>query len=107
MEIVNPLHGFDVAFLQCRRKPTECLYDQCGFRMRAAADVVDAVCEVMKSTLEAGEAVMISGFGKFEVREKTMRRGRNPQTGEKLTLDARRVVTFKPLGVFKGKLNER
>ena len=90
-----------------KRKLTECLYDRCGFRMRAAADVVEAVFETMKATLEAGEDVMISGFGKFEVREQTMRRGRNPQTGEKLTLDERRVVTFKPSGVLKGKLNER
>ena len=49
----------------------------------------------MKSTLAAGEDIMISGFGKFCVRDKKERRGRNPQTGEELMLDARRVVVFK------------
>jgi len=75
--------------------------------MREAADVVESVFEVMKSTLEAGEDIMISGFGKFEVRKKSARRGRNPQTGNELRLDARRVVTFKPSGKLREKLNGR
>ena len=90
-----------------KRQLTERLYDQCGFRMREAADVVESVFEVMKSTLEAGEDIMISGFGKFEVRKKSARRGRNPQTGNELRLDARRVVTFKPSGKLREKLNGR
>ena len=67
--------------------------------------LVDTAMELIKSTLASGEDVMISGFGKFEVREKAARNGRNPQTGEALTLRARRIVTFKPSGVLKGKLN--
>ena len=88
-----------------KRQLTEHLYDQCGFRIREASDVVEAVFDVMKSTLESGKEIMISGFGKFEVREKPARRVRNPQTGENLTLAARRVVTFKPSGVLRQKLN--
>jgi len=74
---------------------------------RRAKELVDSSLDLIKSTLSSGEDVMISGFGKFEVREKSSRRGRNPQTGESFTLDARRTVTFKPSGVLKGKLNGR
>ena len=84
---------------------TERLYDQCGFRIREAADVVDALFEAMKSTLESGEDIMISGFGKFYLTEKAPRRGRNPQTGEELELRARRVVTFRASGLLRRKLN--
>jgi len=66
---------------------------------------VETSLEFIKSTLASGEDVLISGFGKFEVRDKGSRRGRSPQTGEALTLDGRRVVTFKPSGVLRKKLN--
>jgi integration host factor subunit alpha len=59
----------------------------------------------MKATLEAGEKIKISGFGKFEVRDKQSRPGRNPQTDEKITIDARRVLTFKTSPVLKTVLN--
>ena len=68
---------------------------------------VEALLEIIKRTLESGEDVMISGFGKFEVKEKESRRGRNPQTGNDLMLDARRVVRFKPSGVLREKLNSK
>ena len=68
-------------------------------------DLVESVLEIMKQTLESGEDVLISGFGKFCVREKSERRGRNPQTGEFLMLEARRVVTFKCSSALKDKLN--
>ena len=67
---------------------------------------MDSTLELIKGTLVSGEDVLISRFGKFEVREKAARRGRNPQTGGELTLGARRVVTFKSSGVLKGKLGE-
>ena len=60
---------------------------------------------MIKSALESGEDVLIGGFGKFEVRDKAARTGRNPQTGEELVLDARRIVTFKPSGKLREKLN--
>ena len=52
------------------------------------------------------EDLLLSGFGKFNVKDKNARRGRNPQTGDELTLDARRVVTFKPSGILRDKINE-
>ena len=77
------------------------------FKKTQAKQAVDTAFELINSTLTSGEDILISGFGKFEVRDKGSRRGRNPQTGEALTLDARRIVTFKPSGVLKGKLNGR
>jgi integration host factor subunit alpha len=74
---------------------------------KQSKELIDAAMELIKSALASGKDVLISGFGKFEVRDKASRNGRNPQTGEALTLRARRVVTFKPSGVLKGKLNGR
>jgi integration host factor subunit alpha len=67
--------------------------------------VVEALLEIMKKTLESGEDVLISGFGKFCVKEKSDRRGRNPQIGNELMLEARRVVVFKCSSVLREKLN--
>ena len=61
---------------------------------------VDQVFEIMKEALERGEKVRISGFGNFTVREKRARRGRNPKTGERMEISARRVVSFKPSGTL-------
>jgi integration host factor subunit alpha len=70
-----------------------------------SAQVVDSLLENIKKTLENGEDVLISGFGKFCVREKGKRRGRNPHTGEDLMLAERRVVVFKCSGVLRDKMN--
>ena len=70
-----------------------------------AARVVDALFETMKQTLEKEEDVLISGFGKFHVRDKRGRRGRNPSTGEVLFLDARKVITYKSSGGLNEKIN--
>ena len=70
-----------------------------------AADIVESVFETMKSTLGAGEKIKISGFGNFVVRQKKARVGRNPQTGEEITISARKVLTFKPSQVLKNALN--
>lgn len=70
-----------------------------------AKEVLEALLETMKSTLESGEDLMISGFGKFQVNGKAPRKGRNPATGEGITLDKRRVVTFKCSGNLKNKIN--
>ena len=61
--------------------------------------------EILKSTLASGEDVMISGFGKFQVTEKKVRKGRNPATGKAMMLSARRVVTFKVAGKLKDRIN--
>ena len=60
----------------------------------------------MKSTLEQGETLKISGFGNFVVKQKKDRRGRNPQTGETLTIESRRVLTFKPSALLKEAINK-
>jgi integration host factor subunit alpha len=73
----------------------ESMYNQAGFSKQKARTTVETVFELVKKALESGEDVLISGFGKFVVREKEARRGRNPATGEDLPLDARTVVTFK------------
>jgi len=70
-----------------------------------AKDTFETLLEIMKSTLASGEEIMISGFGKFQVNEKAPRKGRNPATGETMTLDKRRVVVFKSSGKLRAKLN--
>ena len=70
-----------------------------------AARTFQSLMEVMKHTLESGEDVLISGFGKFCVKEKKERKGRNPHTGNDLMLHKRRVITFKCSGVLREKLN--
>ena len=71
-----------------------------------AREAVEAILRAIKSSLGNGEDVLLSGFGKFIVNDKSSRKGRNPQTGESLMLDARRVITFKPSGKLREKVNE-
>ncbi|MCA9547092.1 MAG: integration host factor subunit alpha, partial [Myxococcales bacterium] len=68
---------------------------------KESAEIVEMVFETIKSTLEAGEKIKISGFGNFVVRQKKERTGRNPQTGEEIRIAPRRVLTFKPSQVLK------
>ncbi len=75
------------------------------FKGDEAYNVVESLLEIMKRRLESGEDIMISGFGKFFVKEKKKRRGRNPQTGGDMDLSARRVVLFRCSGVLKDKIN--
>lgn len=72
-----------------------------------AARAVDTVFALLKQTLASGEDILISGFGKWVVRDKKERRGRNPQTGTDLIINARRVVTFRASGVLRRLINER
>ena len=76
-----------------------------GFSKKEAAEVVEAVFDVMKDVLADGKKIKISGFGNFVVREKKERKGRNPQTGKEISISARRVLTFKPSQVLKGLMN--
>ena len=81
------------------------LYDNMGFSKGQATKTVESLFEIMKETLSSGENILISGFGKFVVKNKAQRRGRNPATGEDLTLEARRVATFKNSSLLVGKIN--
>ena len=73
----------------------EKLFDKLGLNKREAKDLVELFFEEIKESLERGEEVKLSGFGKFELRDKTSRPGRNPKTGEEVAITARRVVTFR------------
>ena len=70
-----------------------------------AAEAVESFLRLSKDSLIGGSDLLLSGFGKFYVRDKKARRGRNPQTGDDLMLEARRVVTFKPSGILRNKIN--
>ena len=72
---------------------------------REAIDLVDTVIDVMKESLEHGDDVLVTGFGKWVVREKPSRPGRNPATGDVIAIAPRRVVTFKPSAVLRQALN--
>jgi integration host factor subunit alpha len=78
-----------------------------GFSKKEAADLVDLVFEMMKETLGRGEKIKISGFGNFVLRDKRQRPGRNPQTGEVISISERRVLTFKASQILKHALNPR
>ena len=83
------------------------IYNQLDLPKNTSIEIVESLLEIIKKTLASGEDVLISGFGKFCVRGKEKRRGRNPQTGEDMTLRSRRVVTFKCSGVLRDKINGR
>ena len=77
-----------------------------GFTKLESMDLVESVLSIIKDTLANGETLKVSGFGNFVVKEKKDRRGRNPQTGGEITIDARRVLTFKPSALLKDAMNK-
>jgi len=70
-----------------------------------SSELLEELLEIIKETLESGEEVKISGFGKFEVKRKDERRGRNPQTGEDITIAPRKIVAFRPSAMLKDRMN--
>ncbi len=83
------------------------LQNHMGMSRQESRQIVNRLFEIMKGTLSQGEDLLISGFGKFSVRQKKARRGRNPQTKENLILAARKVVVFKTSGVLRHRINQR
>lgn len=83
----------------------DALYNNVGYSRAKSTELVESLLKIIKTTLESGEDVLISGFGKFCVREKKERRGRNPATGRDLLLRKRRVITFKCSSVLRDKMN--
>ena len=83
----------------------ERVYQKLGFSKKEASELVELVFNSLKTTLQEGEKVKISGFGNFIVRDKKERIGRNPQTGDQIKISARRVLTFRPSQVLKAILN--
>jgi integration host factor subunit alpha len=76
-----------------------------GFTKKKSVDIIESLLEIIKGTLEKSEDVLISGFGKFCVKNKRQRRGRNPATGQDLILRERRVITFKCSVKLRSKIN--
>jgi integration host factor subunit alpha len=81
--------------------------ERCGIPKKDSIEMVESVFNILKDTLENGEEIKISGFGKFEVKSKHARKGRNPQTGDAITIEARRILTFKPSTILKYNINSK
>lgn len=82
----------------------EKLYEELGLNKREAREIVELFFEEIRAALESGRQVKLSGFGNFDLRDKQERPGRNPKTGEKIPISARRVVTFRPGQKLKAKV---
>lgn len=76
-----------------------------NLQRKEAEEIVESILDILKETLASGEEVKVSGFGKFVVNQKHDRTGRNPQTGEPLTITARKILTFKPSTILKQEIN--
>ncbi len=83
----------------------DAIAEQNGFTKKKSTETVESILEIIKYTLASGDDVMISGFGKFSVKEKRERRGRNPANDETMMLASRKVVTFKCSGRLRGRIN--
>jgi integration host factor subunit alpha len=82
------------------------LYEHIGIPKAECIRIVESFFDIIKSELEKDNPVMVSGFGKWTVKAKKARKGRNPKTGKEMTIAARRVVTFKPSNVLRDKVND-
>jgi len=83
----------------------ESLTEQLGFQRKSSTEILETLLEIIKNNLENGDDVLISGFGKFCVKEKNSRRGRNPSTGEDMILDGRKVLVFRCSHLLREKIN--
>lgn len=83
----------------------EMIHEKVGFPLKEAKDILEMILEEVKSKLESGQDVKISGFGKWAVKEKRSRPGRNPHTGTKIEISARRVVSFHPSDKLRNSVN--
>jgi len=83
----------------------ESIHNQIGFTKNRSSEIVETLLEIIKNTLASGKDVLFSGFGKFCVKEKKERKGRNPATGKDMMLAPRKVVTFKCSGKLRDRIN--
>ena len=88
-----------------KAKIVETIQNQTGFPKNRSSELVETLLEIIKDTLTSGEDVLISNFGKFCVKQKDERRGRNPATGNAMMLAPRKIVTFKCSGKLRDKIN--
>lgn len=77
-----------------------------GYNVKESSEMLEAVISIIKNTLQTGETLKLSGFGSFIVKQKSNRRGRNPRTGETITIGARNIVTFRVSGTLKNNINK-
>lgn len=83
----------------------ESIHNQLGLPKKNCAEIFESLLDIMKNSLTDGDDVLISGFGKFCIKDKKERRGRNPATGSDMMLDQRRVVTFRCSSVLRSRIN--
>jgi integration host factor subunit alpha len=83
----------------------EDVHKEFGLSRTQCLEIVETLLEIIKSSLESGEDILVSGFGKFCVNHKHERRGRNPATGEDMMIEQRRIVTFKCSGMLRDRMN--
>ena len=89
-----------------RKELATSVNDKLGISHRNASEIVDTVFSTLKNTLISGESIKLVQFGSFNVREKSPRRGRNPQTGESMTITKRQMINFRPSKQLRERLNE-
>jgi integration host factor subunit alpha len=89
-----------------KRDIIEMIYTELNIPKKECENIVESILGVIKDELAEGNDVMISGLGKWSVKEKRARKGRNPQTGEEITIGARKIATFKGSSVLKAKINK-
>lgn len=90
-----------------KEKIIDSVYNQVGLSKNQSRRVIESLLEIVKQTLEKGDNLLVSGFGKFVVKRKAARRGRNPQTKKDLRLKARKVVVFRTSGVLRKRINQK
>jgi integration host factor subunit alpha len=83
----------------------EKIHTTTGLSKKDSLDMLESILSLLKSTLETGEKIKVAGFGNFEIKQKKDRLGRNPITGESLTIGARRILTFRPSAILKQAVN--
>ena len=110
MTVLFPYSGtvpyFRIAMVpSASTKKTASVYEHLGISKKDSVTAVESVFDIIKDELGKGNDVMISGFGKWTVKSKKEQKGRNPQTGKDMTIDARKVVTFKPSTVLRDAVN--
>ena len=83
----------------------EVVHNRTGFSKKESSEAVESILDILKEVLEEGEKIKLSGFGNFVIRNKEVRKGRNPKTGEEMEISARSVLTFKPSQKLKDYIN--
>jgi integration host factor subunit alpha len=103
--LVTGRRGNDTPQGMTKADLVDLIYERVGSSKKEACEVVESIFEIIRDSLSHGDKVKISGFGTFIVHHKNARRGRNPQTGDTITIDSRRVLSFKPSQVLKDRVN--